>query len=40
VKQEEIPDRAAILAAFLDQRDPRRLDALQAIFRDRLRRGH
>jgi hypothetical protein len=40
VKQEEIADRAAILAALLERRESRRLDALQDILRDRLRRAH
>jgi hypothetical protein len=40
VKQEEILDRAAILAAFLEPRESRRLDTLKDILRDRMRRGH
>jgi hypothetical protein len=40
VKQEEISDRAAILAALLEPRESRRLNALEDSLRDRLRRGH
>jgi hypothetical protein len=40
VKQEEIADRAAILAALLEPRKSRRVDALEDSLRERLRRGH
>ena len=40
VKQEEIADRVAILAALLEPRKSRRIDALEDSLRERLRRGH
>lgn len=40
IKQQEMADRAAILAALLEPRDNKRLDALTDLLRERLRRAH
>jgi hypothetical protein len=40
VRQREMEDRAAILAALLEPKESKRLDALEDILRERLRRAH
>ena len=40
VKQEEMKDRATIMAALLEPRERRRINTLEDLLRERLRRGH